>query len=260
MTRYCGLEIVMVSMNNHNDFKKSITSIGELLSGPCRVIVVDSSSTTEIFEESHKLIDLGKDIYYKWEAPQGIYHAMNTGVDLCRAGTLVWFLNPGDVLTDSALILELIELITQSESVWGYGLASYDNDAQFPPRLFPKITENTVQSLFNGELQISHQSMLVRKEILVNSGNFKTEFRIAADLDFQFELLKSYSPAILNKHLIVVDTTGVSHDQQFQTIFESFVIRWRRPEFSVLQKISWLMHFFARRVKLSNYVKLRHAK
>lgn len=260
MTKYWGLEIVMVSMNNLNDFRKSIASIGKLLSGPCRVIVVDSSSTTEIFEESKKLIDFGKDIHYKWEAPQGIYHAMNTGVSLCKDGTLVWFLHPGDVLTNSALILELIELITQSESDWGYGLASYDNDAQFPPRLFPKITENSVQSLFNGELQISHQSMLVRKEILVNSGNFKTEYRIAADLDFQFELLKSYPPAILKKHLIVVDTTGVSHDQQIQTIFESFMIRWRRPEFSVFQKVSWLIHFVARRVKSSNYLKLRHAK
>lgn len=260
MTRYCGLEIVMVSMNNLNDFRNSISSIKELLTGPCRVIVVDSSSTTEILEESNKLIDLGKDIYYKWEAPQGIYHAMNTGVSLCRDGTLVWFLNPGDVVTDSPMILELIELITQSDSNWGYGLASYDNDVQFPPRLFPKTTENTIQSLFKGELQISHQSMLVRKEILVNSGYFKTKFRIAADLDFQFELLKSYSPAILAKHLMVVDTTGVSHDQQIRTIFESFVIRWNRPEFSVFEKISWLMYYVIGRVKSSNYIKFRYAK
>jgi len=58
MTRYCGLEIVMVSMNNLNDFRNSFSSIKELLTGQCRVIVVDSSSTTEILEESNKLIDL----------------------------------------------------------------------------------------------------------------------------------------------------------------------------------------------------------
>ena len=260
MTRCRGLEIVMVSMNNLDDFRNSIESINKLLSGQCRVIVVDSSSTTEILEESNKLIDLGKCIHYKWEDPQGIYHAMNTGVSLCRDGTLVWFLNPGDVVTNSSLILELIELITQSDSDWGYGLASYDNDAQFPPRLFPKIMENTVQSLFNGELQISHQSMLVRKEILVNTGRFNTRFRIAADLDFQFELLNSYSPAILAKHLIVVDTTGVSHERQIRTLFESFVIRWSRPEFSVFEKISWLMHSLLRRVKSSKYIRLRYAK
>jgi hypothetical protein len=184
---------------------------------------------------------------------------MNTGVSLCKDDSLVWFLNPGDVVTDSSLILELIELITQSDSKWGYGLASYDNDVQFPPRLFPKNLENTVEALFNGELQISHQSMLVVKEALVASKGFDTKFRIAADLDFQFELLKSYSPAILAKHLIVVDSTGVSHDQQIRTLFESLVIRWRRPEFSVFQKISWLTHFVARRVKSSKYRKLHHA-
>jgi len=260
MTRYRDLEIVMVSMNNLKDFRISIESIRKLLPSQCRVIVVDSSSTTEILEESNKLIDLGNDIHYKWEDPQGIYHAMNTGVSLCRDYSLVWFLNPGDVVTDSSLILELIELIRQSDSKWGYGLASYDNDSQFPPKLFPKIAENTVQSLFKGELQISHQSMLVLKEVLVNSGDFNTKFRIAADLDLQFKLLKSCLPAILLKHLIVVDTSGVSHEQQIRTLFESFVIRWGRPEFSVFEKISWLMHFVLRRVKSSKHIKFRYAK
>jgi glycosyltransferase involved in cell wall biosynthesis len=260
MNRFRGLEIVMVSMNNSKDFRISIESIKKLLGSQCRVIVVDSSSTTEILEESNRLIDLGNDIHYKWEDPQGIYHAMNTGLSLCKDDTLVWFLNPGDVVTDSSLILELIELITQNDSKWGYGLSSYDNDAQFPPRLFPKITKNTLESLFNGELQISHQSMLVLKEVLVTSGDFNTKFRIAADLDFQFKLLKCYSPAILPKHLIVVETSGVSHEQQIRTLVESFVIRWRRPEFSVFEKVSWLIRFVLRRVKSSAYIKLRHAK
>ena len=250
----------MVSMNNLIDFRNSIESVQELKHGQSRIIVVDSSNTTEILEESNKLINLGLDIHYKWEEPQGIYHAMNTGVSLCRDGALIWFLNPGDVVTDSSLILELIELITQSDSEWGYGLASYDNDSTVPPRLFPNITENTLQSLFDGELQISHQSMLVRKEILTNYGGFNTKFRIAADLDFQFRLLESYLPAILPKHLIVVDTTGVSHDQQIRTLFDSFVIRWSRPEFSVFEKISWLTHFVIRRVNSSKYIRIHSAK
>jgi hypothetical protein len=260
MTRSRGLEIVMVSMNNLMDFRKSIESINKLLPGQCKVIVVDSSNTTEILEESNKLIDLGINIHYKWENPQGIYHAMNTGMSLCKNDSLVWFLNPGDVVTDSSLILELIELIAQSDSKWGYGLASYDNDVQFPPRLFPRITENTVEALFNGELQISHQSMLVVKEALVDLKGFDNKFRIAADLDFQFKLLKCCSPAILSKHILVVDTSGVSHAQQIRTLFESFVIRWGRPEFSMFEKVSWLIHFVLRRAKLSKYTKFYHAK
>jgi len=260
MTRAHSLEIIMVSMNNLQDFRVSIASIKKLLQNQCRVIVVDSSSTTDILKESNKLIDLGHDIQYKWEYPRGIYHAMNTGVSLCKDDALVWFLNPGDVVTDSSLILELIELITQSDSKWGYGLASYDNDAQFPPLLFPKFTENNVESLFNGKLQISHQSMLVLKEIFDYSGDFDTTFRIAADLDFQFKLLKCFPPVVLCKHLIIVNTSGVSHQQQFRTLFESFVIRWHRSEFSVFQKISWLIYLFLRRLKSSKYIKLRHAK
>ena len=248
----------MVSMNNLNDFRNSIESVQELMHGQSRIIVVDSSNTTEILEESNQLINLGFDIHYKWEEPQGIYHAMNTGISLCRDGTLIWFLNPGDVVTDSSLILELIELITQSDSEWGYGLASYDNDSTVPPRLFPNITENTLQSLFNGELQISHQSMLVRKEILINYGGFNTKFRISADLDFQFKLIGNYPPAILPKHLITVDTTGISHTQQIRTLVESFLIRFKGTKFSIVQKIGWLLGNLVRRVKASKRLRLRN--
>lgn len=258
MTKCSFLEIVMVSMNNLDDFRRSIVSIQGLLPTQYRVIVVDSSGTSDVLEESNKLHDSGKNILYKWEEPQGIYHAMNTGVTLCKDNSLILFLNPGDLITDSTLIFELVELIDQGNSKWGYGLASYDNDSVTSPTLFPIPTENTIQSLFNGDLQISHQSMLVRKEVLVELGMFKAEYRIAADLDFQFKLIANYLPAILPKHLITVDSTGISHNQQIRTLVESFLIRFKRTEFSIVQKISWLLRNLVRRVKASKRLRLRN--
>jgi GT2 family glycosyltransferase len=250
----------MVSMNNTHDFKRSIESIQKLVAGRYKIIVVDSSNTTEILEESQRLIYAGNDVLYNWEAPQGIYHSMNTGVKMCDDNSLIWFLNPGDLVTDSSVVLELIELIHKGKTQWGYGLASYDNDSRFPPRLFPRLIDNTVQSLFNGELQISHQCMLVRKESIDETGLFNTKFRIAADLDFQFRLLKMYPPSILPKHLIIVDTTGVSHNQQIRTLFESFVIRLSRPEFSVFEKLAWFLRTVIRRVISSKYLRFHYAK
>jgi glycosyltransferase involved in cell wall biosynthesis len=249
MVKPSTLEIVMVSMDNIDDFRKSFASILGLLSAQCRVVVVDSSSTPEIFEESSLLIKSGKNIYYTWEKPKGIYHAMNSAIKLCSDDSLVWFLNPGDVVTNTSLIVELVQLIDQNERKWGYGLASYDNASSNSPSIFPAIVENTVQSLFHDELQISHQSMLVSKEVLVELEMFNPKFRIAADLNFQFNLIARYTPQILLKHLVIIDTNGVSHKQQVTTLVESFRIRLLREEFSLSEKMCWLLTTLVRRLK-----------
>ena len=259
MSRFSSLEIVMVSMNNVDDFRKSFQGIKELLSSHFRVIVVDSSTTSEIAEESNRLIDSGENIRYAWEEPQGIYHAMNTGISLCKDSSLVWFLNPGDLITKPSLILELVDLINTSDSIWGYGLASYDNDSLISPTLFPRILENNIRTLFNGELQISHQSMLVSKEILVNLGMFNSNYQIAADFDFQLKLIANHPPQILAKHMIIVDTTGVSHNQQIRTLFESFIIRLKRKEFSTVKTTWWFLISVAHRIKKSRRLRLNRA-
>jgi len=259
MSKLSSLEIVMVSMNNIDDFRNSFQRIKGLLSSHSRVIVVDSSSTREILEESNRLIDSGENILYAWEEPQGIYHAMNTGIGLCKDGSLVWFLNPGDRLTNPSLILELVDLIDTNDSMWGYGLASYDNDSLTSPTLFPRILENNIQTLFSGELQISHQSMLVSKEVLVNLGMFNSNYQIAADFDFQLKLITNYPPQILAKHMIIVDTTGVSHSQQIRTLFESFIIRLKRKEFSTVKATWWFLINVAHRIKTSRRLRLNRA-
>jgi glycosyltransferase involved in cell wall biosynthesis len=259
MPRFSSLEIVMVSKNNIDDFRKSFQGIKDLLSSNFRGIVVDSSTTSEIAEEANRLIDSGENILYAWEEPQGIYHAMNTGISLCKDGSLVWFLNPGDRLTNPSLIFELVNLIESSDSIWGYGLASYDKGSLTSPRLFPRILENNIQTLFSGELQISHQSMLVSKEVLIDLGMFDSRFQIAADFDFQLKLLAQYSPQILAKHMIIVDTTGVSHSQQIRTLFESFIIRLKQKEFSTLKASYWLIFTVANRIKSSRRLRLHRA-
>lgn len=259
MNKSYTLEIVMVSMNNVQDFRRSIESIEPLISNFDRVVIVDSSKNSEIENESKSLSDLEVNVVYQWEEPQGIYHAMNTGLNLCHDDSLVWFLNPGDVAKNPSLILELKNLIEKSDSRWGYGQSSYDNDFSACPRLFPDINDNSIYSLFDGELQISHQSMLVSKETLLELGGFETKFSIAADLDLQFKLIADFSPQFLPKHLIIVDTSGVSHNQQVRTLIESFIIRYRRNEFSKTKSIAWLLRSVSRRVYHSNLLRIRNA-
>lgn len=244
-------------MNNPLDFRNSLNGVQALLSERCRIIIIDSSSTSEILKESNLMLGSGKNILYKWEEPRGIYHAMNTGILLADEGSLVWFLNPGDLVTDASRVLELIQGIDGSESKWGYGLACYDNSKQDKELLFPKSVENSSSSLFFGELQISHQSMLVRKGVLLEFGLFNAKFQIAADLDLQFKLIAKYSPYVLSRHLIVVDTTGVSHSRQLRTLVESAKIRFSLNEFSFLQKLLWLRGYVINRMRVSQRLRLR---
>jgi glycosyltransferase involved in cell wall biosynthesis len=234
------LDIVMVAMNNSQHVKTSLDSIIKLLNEDVRIVVVDSSLDSQvraIIEEQTELKDC---LSYFWESPQGIYHAMNTGILNCRSDSLVWFLNPGDIAHDVESILELARLIIATGSKWGYGLASYITK-QGEVSLFPEHVEPNTLNLFTGKLAISHQSMLVHKLVFDELGFFNPGYKIVADLEFQFKLLAHHVPISLRRHLVEIDTTGVSHSRQLQTLWESFKVRWCLSDFAYHQKLRWLI-------------------
>jgi hypothetical protein len=101
--------------------------------------------------------------------------------------------------------------------------------------------------------------MLVAKEVLIKLGMFDTRFQVAADFDFQLKLIANYPPQILAKHMITVDTTGVSHSQQIRTLFESFIIRLKRKEFSTVKTTCWFLINVAHRLKISRRLRLHRA-
>lgn len=222
------LSIVLVSMNNVSDVRKTVKSILTILGSDIQLIVIDSSSNKSI-EQTIKSINCDAEIIYEWQEPQGIYPAMNAAISLSGDENLIWFLNPGDTLTDSRILSELRRKINKDRKEWGFAQAVAENPKGAIP--FPDSSDLISSfELLSGRLRISHQAMLISKNSLQNIGNFDVTFKIASDFQMQYRLLASSEPSFVESVLVQFDTAGISHDRLFLTFLESTRIRIRSGE------------------------------
>jgi hypothetical protein len=214
----------LVCKDNLNDVQVTLDSIKDLVNLSFFELIVCDSSKDDRIEEYLKTRGLFTHCIYKWTRPEGIYPAMNSLLDEIEGQSFVWYLNPGDLLKDSQALLRLFFGVTGHNLRWGFGQAkpiASDSQHAFPKHIFPAVYEN----VYTGNLQISHQSMIVRNDILLELGKFNPRYRIAADYDLQLKLSKSFEPFFLPVCMVEYSENGVSHKRRFRPYFESFLIR-----------------------------------
>jgi glycosyltransferase involved in cell wall biosynthesis len=119
---------------------------------------------------------------YIYSSPQGIYNAMNTGLN-SATGEWVWFLNAGDECMSgiSPKLLQVINSCAEDISVIKAGVES--------------ISEYGSATVF-GKIASPHQGTFYRKSILTSVGGYREDYkmisdRIMFDLLF-FEKIKMY--------------------------------------------------------------------
>lgn len=240
------LDIVMVCKNNPVDVNRTLRSIEAIDSIDYRIIVIDSSDNAEVKdlfsgEESRFKFS------YNWQVPQGVYAAMNTALHHVTDTNLVWFLNPGDTLVSTENLIHLVDLIKQEDSVFGYARAKYDspNGGVFP------LSVASARDLLLGRSGISHQSMLVKSQILKDLGGFSNSFKIVSDLEMQYKLLKQYHGSYLPEVLVELDVNGISHRLLVKNYWESHLVRIRSGEFNIFYATFITLSLISKRIRKS---------
>ena len=244
------LQIIMISLNNQEEVKKTLESIVQLTI-PFQVTIVDSSNDSKVKNYSTQIPELK--VRYVYEKKSGIYHAMNTGWKRCKNKDLIWFLNPGDVLISEESLKKLLHGIETSGAFWGFAQAvpALNRDKIFPHH----SADLTVRGLHLGDLSISHQAMLVYKHELHRIGGFNETYQIAADLDLEFKLLHDSIFYFERSALVAIDPNGFSHKNVFRTIYESALVRYRNKILSRHKTVEW---FFLKVItKVLIYIKKR---
>jgi len=223
------VSIVFVTYNNLDYLEKSHRSISGLGKIVSELIVVDSSSDLRI--KNYLEFNSEFKFKYKWEAPQGIYHAMNSALSLAEDNDFIWYLNPPDQLIDKDVLRKLLYKIGEKKSSWGYAQALKELNGK--KEIYPlTLIKPTVESIASGKLSISHQAMLVKVSELRSIGGFDQNFLVAADLKAQILLVRNFFPTFVMEPLVAIDPTGISHQRQIQTFTETFRIRLLTKDFS----------------------------
>jgi hypothetical protein len=212
-----------------------------------RHILVDGSEKDEIREYCRK--NFPKVEVYS-QSPQGIYRAMNFGLDNVDDYSYVMFLNEADFLLGPEAISKLISTLTSIDN-WVYGgtLAfSINNEKTFELGYKKPNWKNFKLGL---EL-IPHPSSLIPAYWLKNQKGYKHSLKIAADTDMNFRIYKKHgSPIHIQELISAHEIGGISSVLETRSNFESRLARLQNFPLATLQKF---LKSLLTRKKLTNSI------
>lgn len=171
------VSIVTVCLNAEREIEKTILSVINQTYSDLEYIVIDGGSTDgtkDIIRKYQHLI-----AYYISEPDNGIYDAMNKGIDLAT-GEWINFMNAGDcfvnenVITNIAPALQGGHDVVFGNTIMANGRQMKLSKGKLYPDRFPKI---------------GHQSSFV-KTSLMKENHFNTKYIISADFDFLYKMYK----------------------------------------------------------------------
>ena len=178
------------------------------------VLVLDSSS------DRASVGDVCGDIAaVEWMEPQGVYAAMNTGLQHA-SGKYVQFLNAGDCLHDDS-VLQRVRACVASEAQWMFGpveIVGKDGKRTVTP-----VWDYSVEKkhMFARGLFPQHQGTFARRELLQKLGEFNTSFRIAADYALFLRMSQVSDPLELDFVVADFHEGGLS-SERWQESFREF--------------------------------------
>ena len=214
------LTIVTVVKDDLPGLEKTIRSLVEQvdLSG-VEYLVIDSSENSAAVEAAVK-VSMITGAHFSWCEPQGIYTAMNAGLNLAR-GKYIYYLNAGDLLADRQVIADLKQTIEAVDPAWVVGRVEIS-----------EVSGKTVVSkswdyhaekraLFARGVFPPHQGTIVRTESLQAAGGFNSRYSISADYAAALSLSLVSDPFMTDRVLATFFEGGVS-TERWQDSFREF--------------------------------------
>jgi len=220
MTSDLAVTIITLSIGLSDKLILTLKSV-ENQSINVRHILIDGSEKTDIEQYCDGRFP-AVEVYS--QKPQGIYSAMNFGLNLVEDFSYVMFLNEADFLLGPDAITKLISSLSNLDS-WAFGgtLAFSDHDEKTFEYGY-KIPDWKNFEL--GLELVPHPSTLIPAYWLKNQMGFKKFFRIAADTEMTFRIYRKYGPAKHTQELISAhEIGGISTVLKTRSNFESRLAR-----------------------------------
>ncbi len=218
--------IITVVRNDRAAFLETLNCLKTQTCRDFKHIIIDGS------ENNNNLQDLITEINQDYinENDNGIYEAMNKGIDRINKNSYVIFLNAGDIFYKSKtleLVKENIEKNKNIEIIYG--------DVIIKDKL--KIAPPVTKLNFRNGMPFSHQSVFINGN-LFKFKRFDLNFKYASDFDLIYYFWKSgYNFFCLNTIISVCKPGGISDLNRISVLEEwmnilndeknSFYFCWR---------------------------------
>lgn len=214
------LSIISVNRNNKTGLLKTIISVINQTFTDYEFLVIDGASTDGSVDIIRQYAD--KINYWVSEPDNGIYHAMNKGINAC-VGEYILFLNSGDELFNSEILQEIF-LENHDEEII-YGDVTYFD---------PLVNNMAITSLpdkldlyFFYKQSLWHQAAFIRKKLFERIELYNENNKYVSDWQFFWEsiIYKDATYRNLGKLVSIYDMiNGVSKRNVEESNFEKITV------------------------------------
>ncbi len=198
------LSIITVTLNNRTGLKKTANSLKIQTCQDFEWIIVDGASndgtTKDLKNYNARIIS---------EPDDGIYDAMNKGIDIAR-GDYLLFLNAGDSLAQKITLEEIQAAARLKNPGFIYG-DSWESTAG---KLYYKASRSH-QSIVTG-MFTHHQSMIYKRNEIA-AIRYNSVYKIASDYEFTLSFLNQDKDIIYLKTPICIFASGGVSQQEAKT-------------------------------------------
>lgn len=194
------ISVITINYNNREGLHKTIKSVVNQTYNDFEYIIVDGGSTDgslDVIKTYSSNIT-----YWVSEPDNGIYHAMNKGIDVAQ-GEYCIFMNSGDLFYNNRVLTEIIPYLSGTDIVLGDTLES-DGTIQLHKK------EMTFKTLYGGSL--SHQSSFIRTYLL-KKYHYDESLKIVADWKFFLQTLifDNCSYEGVSMYISIYDVSGITY-------------------------------------------------
>lgn len=173
------LTVITVVRDDEQGFAQTAASVGRQSLAGVEWVVVDGSanrySVPSIINSITTAIP-----QYVWQQPQGIYAAMNRGIEFAN-GEYLFFANAGDTFATHNVIAQLHEIIMSAQPEWLVGLVEIEESSRRVVVSSAWDFDKEREHYFSRGLFAPHQGTVARTSLIKECGGFDTKFDIAAD-------------------------------------------------------------------------------
>jgi glycosyltransferase involved in cell wall biosynthesis len=195
------LSIITINLNNAAGLSKTVNSVKGQAFSDFEYIVIDGGSSDgslEIIGEFKDRID-----YWISEKDNGVYHAMNKGIEKAT-GDYCYFLNSGDYLISDSVINNVFSKTNGEDIVYGNMIHGGLNTVERGPK--------DISFFYFYMGSIYHQSAFIKRKLFNEVGYYNESLKVVSDWEFFLKafFLFGCSYKYVDVNIALYETGGLS--------------------------------------------------
>ena len=184
------ISLITVTYNSSNTLKTTLDSILNQSHTDYEYIVIDGASkdnTVALIKEYEPRFK--NKIKWISEPDKGLYDAMNKGIRMAT-GEIIGILNSDDFFTSNDILKQVSEAFEQNRNVDAvYGDIHFVNPDNLQKSVRYYSSKIFKRSLMRLGFMPAHPSFYMRKVCFEKYGNYKTDYKIAADFEYLLRVI-----------------------------------------------------------------------